>query len=167
MAAPLESHTRVMARVRWFAVAAAAMIGSASLTGCLQTEACPAWPLFDTPADARDAADAVAVGRVIEQVGTAPRFGTIANVWSVEVERWMKGDGPERIDVLSLPSGCGPGNPAYFGSDPLETATGFDQAILFLSRDSNGWQTVVPGQGVVESGEGGALPEAWTPSPSR
>lgn len=90
MAASLDSHTRVMARVRWFAVAAVAMIGAASLTGCLQTEACPAWPLFDTPADAGDAADAVAVGRVVEQVGTAPRFGTVANVWSVEVESWMK-----------------------------------------------------------------------------
>jgi len=146
-----------MARVRWLAVAAAALMCAGSLTGCVR-DACPAWPGFDTLAGARGAADAVAVGRVIERVGATPMFGTWASVWEVEVESWMKGDGPERIDVVSLPHGCE--GPAYFGSDPFEAATDFDQAIIFLSDGSNGWQSINPGQGVVES-RGGALPDVW------
>jgi hypothetical protein len=148
-----------MARVRGLAVAAAALMAAGALTGCVR-DACPAWVWFDTPADARDAADAVAVGRVIERAGATPMFGTWANVWAVEVESWMEGDGPERIDVVSLPQGCE--GPAYFGTDPFETATEFDQAIIFLSDGSNGWQSINPGQGVVESGDGGTLPDAWT-----
>jgi hypothetical protein len=86
-----------MARVRWFTVVAVAMIAAGSLTACLRADACPSCFRFETPADALEAADAVVVGRVIEQVGMEPRFGTFANAWSVDVESWMKGDGPQRI----------------------------------------------------------------------
>ncbi|NLP84728.1 hypothetical protein HF576_12795 [Microbacterium sp. CFH 90308] len=87
-------------------------------------------------------------------------FGTDANVWSVEVEDWISGDGPERIEVVSPPENCGPNEP-YFGSDPFEVALEHESSIVLLTGSEGGWQAITPLQGVVPAAPGGGIPEEW------
>lgn len=143
---------------------AALVLSTVSLAGCVQGVACPSWAGYDTPEDAADAATAVISGRVVERARTVPMFGTDANVWVVEVDEWIKGDGPGRIDVTSIPSGCGAG-PAYFGRDPFDEATEFDVAIVFLSGDADEWQGLSPVQGIAPAAPGGGVPSAWPDAP--
>lgn len=102
----------------------------------------------------------VVQGSVREQVGTTPMFGTDANVWAVEVEDWISGDGPERIEVVSPPENCGPNEP-YFGSDPFEVALEHESSIVLLTGSEGDWRAITPLQGVLPAAPGGGVPEEW------
>jgi hypothetical protein len=152
-------------RPRRILVAAVALLcAAATLVGCV-VRGCPGWAGYETPEDAADSADAVVVGRVVERVSTTDFNGASANVWSVDVAEWIKGEGPDRIEVISPPPACGPGTDPYLGEeDPLATATGYGTAALFLVGDEPGWRALSPGQGLVEVAPDGQIPTDW-PAP--
>lgn len=127
----------------------------------IQSEACVSWVHFETPADAAADSDAVVIGRVIDRTGSASVFGASADVWSVDVDEWVEGDGPERIEVISTPVTC---EGSRTSPDPLEEARG-DRVAVFLTDDPAGWRTVTPLQGVVSVTPDGALPGDWPSGP--
>jgi len=136
-----------------------------ALVGCVSVQGCPGWAAYETPNDAADSADAVVIGRVIEKVSTTDFNGAGANVWSVDVAEWRKGDGPQRIEVLSPPSACGPGTDPYLGEeDPLETGSRQGPSALFLVGDERDWRTISPVQGLVELTPDEQIPATW-PAP--
>ncbi|MEV4688230.1 hypothetical protein [Microbacterium sp. LWH3-1.2] len=101
----------------------------------------------------------------MEKVSTTDFNGASANVWSVEVADWIKGDGPDRIKVLSPPSTCGPNTDPYLDEgDPLETASRHGPTALFLVGDDLDWRTISPVQGLVELAPDEHMPTAW-PAP--
>ncbi len=138
----------------------AAALASVALTGCV-SQGCPGWAGYDSPPDAVQAADAVVLGHVEELASTASLFGAPANVWSVEVTEWVKGEGPDTIQVMSPPSRCGPTDDPYFGSDPFEAATAHSASVVLLSEWENGWMGLNPGQGIVELTPSGDIPPEW------
>lgn len=137
-----------------------AALASATLTGCT-SYGCPAWAGYETPRDAARAADAVVFGHVRELASTGSLFGAPANVWSVEVTEWVTGDGPDRIEVLSPPSQCGPSEDPYFGDDPFEEAISHAASVVLLSEWENAWMGLSPGQGIVEVTPAGEIPLEW------
>jgi hypothetical protein len=136
--------------------------GLASCSPLVSSAGCPSWAGYDTPAEAADAADAVVFGVVRKQSGTVPMFGTTANVWTVRVDAWLKGAGPEEISVVSPTAACGPDDSVEF-PDPFHEV-GEQPVIVFISPSESGWQALSPGQGIVPSSDG-RLPEAWPKSP--
>lgn len=138
------------------------LVAAASIAGgCAAAVGCPSWAAYATPLDALEEASAAVRGHVGERVGSEPLNGGSANVWEVEVTEWIKGEGAERVEVISPPSACGVSDDPYFGPDPFETAAEFDTAIVFMSERAEGWMALSPGQGVVEPGPDGTLPTAW------
>lgn len=135
-------------------------LAAGALTGCV-SQACPGWAGYDTPPDAAEAADAVVFGHVRELASTGSLFGSPANAWSVEVTEWVKGDGPDTIEVLSPPSQCGPSDDPYFGVDPFETAKSHATSVILLSEWDRGWRGLNPGQGIVELTSAGEIPPEW------
>ena len=150
-----------MRRRRVLSAAAVLLCLAPALTGCLQVQGCPGWAGYETPNDAAESADAVAVGHVIEKVSTSDFNGANANVWSVEVVEWLKGDGPDRIEVLSPPSACGASADPYLGEDPLQAATRQEGSALFLVQTDSGWRTISPVQGLAELTSVGSIPAVW------
>ena len=147
------------------AATAAIVCLTSALAGCVSVQGCPGWAGYETPDDAADSADAVVVGRVVEKVSTIDFNAANANIWSVEVADWLKGDGPNRIEVLSPPSACGPNTEPYLDEgDPLETATRHGAAALFLVGDDLDWRTISPVQGLVELTPDEQIPTEW-PAP--
>ena len=135
-------------------------LAATALTGCV-SQSCPGWVGYDTPPEAAEAADAVVVGHVRELASTGRFLGTPANVWSVEVTEWVKGDGSDVIDVLSPPAQCGQSDDPYFGPDPFETATSHGASVIFLSEDAGGWRGLTPSHGITELTPAGDVPPAW------
>jgi hypothetical protein len=154
--------------MRRFALIGVAVIAVAGSSGCASPggarpdpvvtgEACVSWVEFDTPADAAAEATGVVRGRATELIGTRSRYGEDADVWEVEVERWLHGEGEERIEVLSLPETCGV---TYSAGDPLEKSGG--EPVILLLREAEGrWETITPYQGVIAPGPDGGIPDAW------
>lgn len=101
------------------------------------------------------------MGQVLEIASSAQFNGASANVWSVEVTEWLKGDGSDRIEVLSPPSACGASTDPYLGEDPLETAARRGPSALFLVETESGWQTISPVQGIVDVTPEGEIPTEW------
>jgi len=141
-------------------LAVSAVLG---LPSCAVTAGgCPGWTSFATPSDAAQDAAAVVIGAVRERVGTTEVFGATASVWSVQVDRWEKGDGEERIRVISPPSQCGPeGDPHLGGGDPFSAASEAGPSVIFLVEDA-GWRALTPLQGIVPADDGG-IPAEWPP----
>lgn len=135
-------------------------LAAGALTGCV-SQGCPGWAGYDTPPDAADAADAVVFGNVRELASTGSLFGAPANVWSVEVTEWVKGDGPESIEVLSPASQCGASDDPYFGVDPFEAAMSHTTSVILLSERESGWMGLNPSQGIVELSPTGDIPLEW------
>ena len=138
------------------AVAAASLL---SLSGCavpglVTTSACIDWVSFDTPADAATDADAVVLGSIAGQDGTTQYEGMTANIWTVEIEDWLKGSGSETIDVVSLPRSCGD------TEDGMAEFSDQDEVVLFLRSTDSGWEGITPWQQAMLSEDGG-YPEAW------
>lgn len=150
-------------RGRVTATICAASVAAVVMTGC-QAQGCPGWAGYDSPTEAAEAADAVVIGHVQEQVGTAEFLGARGNIWTIDVDEWMKGDGPAQIDVLSTPSQCGPSDDPYLGLDPFESAVEDDASAVFLTDEGGRWRAISPGQGIVETADGGVLPAEW-PTP--
>lgn len=96
-----------------------------------------------------------------ELASTGSLFGAPANVWSVEVTEWVKGDGPDSIEILSPPSQCGASDDPYFGVDPFEEATSYGTSVIFLSEHEGGWRGLTPGQGIVELTPTRDIPLEW------
>lgn len=148
------------------AAAAVVLLAAATMmTGCVQVQGCPGWAGYATPHEAADSADAVAVGRVDEVVATEQLHGATGNVWSFEVDEWLKGAGPDRIEVLSPPGACGQSDDPYLGVDPFESATEDSTSVVFLSGSDRSWMAISPGQGIIEMPADERLPEAW-PAPA-
>ncbi len=153
-----------MRRRRVGALAASALLAG-SLTGCaggpfVTAGTCVDWVAFDTPADALADASSAVVGTVGAQQGTTDLYGYTVSVWTVHVERWVKGTGGADIRVVSAPETCSEGSP-YPSGDPLADASG---PQLILLHDENGaLRTITPWQGIVPADAHGALPNAWPP----
>ena len=140
-----------------------ALAVSLQLTGCANPAAqtCFDWPHFADPSAAADEADAVALGRVVDQEGTVSYYGVPAATWNVAVDEWISGGGANAdIVVTSVPRGCGDTD------DSMTHAAGGDPVVLFLHDSDDGWQTVTPRQGIVEPGPGGGVPAGWPPDPN-
>lgn len=136
-------------------------LAAGSVTGCVASYGCPAWAGHNTPREAAEVADAVVLGHVREPSSTGSLFGAPANVWSVEVAEWVKGGGPDVIEVLSPPSQCGPSDDPYFGIDPFEAAQSHTASVLFLSEHEGGWMGLNPDQGIIELTPVGEIPLEW------
>ncbi|WP_146145346.1 hypothetical protein [Microbacterium timonense] len=133
-----------------------------ALAGCVYAQGCPGWAGYETPNDAAESAEAVVIGRVVEKVSTTDFNGARANVWSVAVTEWRKGDGPDHVEVLSPPSACGSSADPYLGDeDPLGAAVRHGASALFLVGDEAGWRTISPVQGLVELAPDGRIPSTW------
>lgn len=135
-------------------------LAAGALTGCV-AQGCPAWAGYDTPTEAAEAAYAVVFGHVRKLASTGSLFGAAANIWSVEVTEWVKGDGPDTIEVLSPPSQCGPSDDPYFGADPFEEAMSHETSAIFLSGDDGDWMGLNPSHGIVELTAAGEVPPEW------
>lgn len=136
------------------------LLASTALSGCSASEsaACPSWASYATPADAATHATAVVAGRVTDKTGTVPMFNTSANVWTLEVETWLKGTGATRVNVASPPPSCN--LPYDDGEDPFQKALDYKGVVVFLTQTDSGWQALSPIQGVVESSDG-KIPTSW------
>lgn len=150
-----------MPLARRAAIAATLFVAGSVMTGCVQSQGCPGWAGYETPEDASDAADAVAVGHVDELVSTVQLYGATANVWSFEVDDWLTGRGPDRIEILSPPSACGQSDDPYFGVDPFQSARDHATSVAFLSGHDGEWMAINPSQGVIEVSGNLELPAAW------
>lgn len=125
-------------------------------------ETCIDWVHFESPADAADEADAVAIGRIVNQTGTTDYLDMPATTWNVIVEDWVSGDHTDAvITVTSLPRGCGDSTDAI-----AEAADGDDLVVLYLRDSDDGWQTLTPLQGTVALGPDGGVPSEWPMDPA-
>lgn len=156
-----RADTERMRSRRRFALLLLFPIAAVGITSCsFGATGCPGWAAFDTPLDAAKDAEAVVVGQVTDLIGTTDMLGATANVWSVQVERWQKGEGGEEIEVVSPPSQCGPEGDAYLGAgDPFENARSDGPSVVFLTRDG-GWRAITPLQGIVPA-DRGEVPAEW------
>lgn len=142
------------------AAALASVLLLLPLPGCtlpsiVTSQACASWVDFTTPVDAADEADAVALGRIVDQAGNTTYEGITTNTWNVEVDEWLKGDGEGEIIVTSLPRTCGDDR------DTMSRFQSVEELVLFLRDDESGWQTITPFQGAVPASPDGEIPEAW------
>lgn len=156
--------------MRWRAVAVVVMLGTASLvSGCASAVSCPSWAGYDTPADALAAADAVVIGYKGDTVALRDGYNGFHDIrqYTIVVESWVKGSGPDHIDVASAPSGCT--DSPYAAGDDFDAFTGTESAgepdpiLLFLRADGNAWAGILPGQQAIAPLDGG-IPAAW-PTP--
>lgn len=140
------------------------VVAIAALSGCgLVTpvsSACADWVWFDTPVDAAADADAVVIGRVLEQDGTAARYGVDAGVWTFEVSSWVQGAGGDVISVVSSPRTCEAGSP-YPDGDPMST---HDEVMVFLRGDGEEFDTITGLQGVILAPVAPGIPVDWPPT---
>jgi hypothetical protein len=139
------------------AVAAAASLLSLSgcaIPGLVTTATCIDWVYFETPADAADDADAVVLGSITGQAGSTSYEGMTANIWTVEVDDWLKGDGADRVDVVSLPRSCGDTD------DNMARFSAVDEVVVFLRDAGDGWEGITPWQQALPAEDGG-YPEDW------
>ncbi|MCK2035599.1 hypothetical protein KZC51_05545 [Microbacterium sp. SSW1-49] len=149
----MPRHARAIA-------AAAVLLALAPTASCagsplVTSEACIDWVWFETPADAAAEADAVALGRIIDQAGSTSYMDIPATTWNVEVDSWLAGSGDAEIVVTSLPRSCGDTH------DTMSEEQGGDAVVLFLRDASSGWETITPLQGVVPATSEGGIPAAW------
>ena len=135
-----------------------------SLTGCgvfglgAESHTCVDWAWFESPADALEEADAVVAGHVVGPAGDTQLFGERAPIWTVAVDEWITGDGPDELDVVSVPATCEATPPA----DPFAAVQDEDRVIVFLHDDPDvGWRAITPWQGIVPAGADGGVPEVW------
>ena len=141
-----------------------AVIGMPGCAGWpfVQSAACPGWAVVDSPAQARNHADAVVIGHVARRDGTGSFLGAEVHAWTVSVEHWTKGSGGDRIRVASTPDGC-PGQEPYLEGDPFEAAVENEESVIFLTRDDDAWRSLSPLQGVIPATPSGGIPDAWPP----
>ncbi len=119
-------------------------------------QSCIDWVYFEDPSAAADDADAVALGRVIDQAGTTSYYEMTAATWNVAVDEWISGGtGDTDIVVTSLPRSCGDTD------DAMADAAGGDPIVLFLRSSDDEWQTITPLQGIVAPGPDGGIPADW------
>jgi len=144
---------------RMIAVLATAALGVSVLSGCASSfsssSACIDWVYFETPADAAESVDAVVIGSVVDQAGRTSYDDMPATMWTVAVEDWQKGSGPDELIVTSLPRSCGDtvdSMAEYQDTSPL---------VFFLQETESGWTAVTPFQGVVPAASDGTIPETW------
>ena len=145
---------------RRVAVLAAMSLACTGLAGCSfgGSAACPSWASYSTPTEAAGHATAVIAGHVADKKGTVPMFNTSANVWTVEVDTWLKGTGATKVTVVSPPVSCNSTGDREV--DPFETARSYPGVVMFLTKTKSGWQALSPTQGVVESSDG-EIPRSW------
>jgi hypothetical protein len=126
-------------------------------------QACAGWVHFETPADAVAESGAAVIGEVVERDRTYRAMEYDHRVWTVDVEKWVRGDGPERIRVASLADTCAASGP-YGEGDPLESAG--DSRVLLILRPIEGslFSTPTPFQGVIVDPATDGIPEAWPPA---
>ncbi|MFT4258375.1 hypothetical protein [Microbacterium sp.] len=139
---------------------AAASVALLALTACssgplVTTQSCIDWVYFETPAAAVEEADAVAIGRLGDEVDPTTYMGMRASRWNVEVDEWQKGAGGSEIVVTSLPRSCGDETESF---DEFRDA---DAVVLFLRDDADGWHVITPHQGLVLPGPDGGIPSEW------
>lgn len=152
-------HDLPMSPKAGVAAAATALLALLPLAGCsgspfTTSQSCIDWVWFETPADAAAEADAVALGRIVEQAGSTRYLDIPATTWTVDVDSWLLGDGDAEIEVTSLPRSCGD------TGDVMAERQG-ETVVLFLRDDPAGWQTVTPLQGVVSPGPDDGMPNTW------
>ncbi|GAA5195657.1 hypothetical protein GCM10025773_01970 [Microbacterium jejuense] len=140
-----------------------------SLTGCgafglgVRSQTCVDWVSFDSPADAVEEADAVVAGRLVGQSGSATLYGEAAPIWTIDVDKWIKGDGDDQLRVVSTPATCEASPPP----DPFLAVEDEDRVIVILHDDPDvGWRSITPWQGIVVAGPDGGVPEVWPSSPT-
>lgn len=119
------------------------------------TQSCIDWVFFDAPADAAEEADAVAVGRIVDQAGTTSYLDIPATTWNVEVDEWLEGDGDAEIVVTSLPRSCGD------TSDAMAEAQDEGELVFFLRERESGWEILTPWHGVTPATPDGGIPATW------
>lgn len=146
------------------AAIAAAVVLTVQITGCASqnpttVQSCFDWPDFEEPDTAADAADAVALGRIIDQEGTTSYYEVAAATWNVSIDEWIEGgSGETNIVVTSVPRGCGDTD------DTMAHHAGGDEVVLFLRSGDDGWETLTPFQGIVDPRAGGGIPATWPPT---
>ncbi len=113
---------------------------------------CISWVSADDDAARTELADVVVEGRPLERVGERAMFGVTATVWSIEVDRVLKGtaDLGTAIDVASTPRSCEVGG-AYPEGDPLDTA---GPLRLYLSDSDFGVEGTEPGLALITPFDG-------------
>jgi hypothetical protein len=126
-----------------------------SCTSLSTSHSCIDWVFFDTPADAAEEANAIAVGRIVDQAGTTSYMDIPATTWNVVVDEWLEGDGDPEIVVTSLPRSCGD------TTDAMAEAQKEDELVFFLRERASGWEIVTPWQGVTPAAPGGQIPQTW------
>ncbi|WP_217181690.1 hypothetical protein [Streptomyces sp. AC495_CC817] len=141
-------------RLAFAAVLALLPLSACSAPPFTTASTCIDWVFFETPDDAVAEADAVAVGRIVDQAGSTTYMGMPATTWNVEVDEWLEGSGDDEIVVTSLPRSCGD------DGDSMASYQGTEPLVFFLRDDAEGWQLVTPWQGVVPAGPDG-LPADW------
>ena len=155
-------------RIRVFAGAAVLLSVSGATAACSspETVSCASWVDFETPADAVESADGVAVGTVVGRGEDVVLMGGDAHTWTVEVTTWVAGHGESPITVATMPDHC-IADPPYPDGDPLEPFLDGTSVMLFLNDTANDggdndvWATLTPYQGVVPAPSDGEVPAAW------
>lgn len=137
-------------------LAVAALVATASLTGCVRVEGCPGWVDFETPQDMYDGAQVVLLGRPTSDAGDRDVFGRPAAVHRVLVADVLKGElEADLVEVASTPVTCSGENDAYPDGDPLDVE---GEVILFLTDSEGGWRLMTPFDGVLPIPDDGVLP---------
>lgn len=143
---------------RWWTTGALAVLAlplAACSSAPVSSSTCIDWVWLDTPTDAADDADAVAIGRIVGETAPTTYMGMAANRWSIAVESWVSGSGADEITVTSLPRSCGD------DEDSFERYDDGQDVVLFLRDDAEGWQVLTPFQGIVPVGPDGGIPAEW------
>lgn len=140
---------------RMLAALAVAVLAVSALSGCSSATSCIDWVYFETPAEAAEWVDAVAIGTIVGQAGTTSYENMPASTWNVAVEEWQKGSGPDDLVVTSLPRSCGD------TADSMTEYQGVSPLVFFLQETESGWTAVTPFQGVIPAASDGTIPETW------
>ncbi|MEJ1922283.1 hypothetical protein [Microbacterium sp. KHB019] len=155
----MTDHGACVRRATIAGMAVTAMASLLALVGCaapglVTSSSCIDWVYFESPADAAADAEAVVLGSITGQSGSTSYEGMTANVWTVEVDQWLKGEGDDTVDVVSLPRSCGDAD------DSMKAFSPEDQVVVFLRSTDDGWEGITPWQQVLPAEDGG-YPAVW------